>query len=232
MVKPRRTPHGQSAAERAAISNTANGLSVAQGFCWINLKGHIEKKCALSYLKVLSIGSSSRAQSWRFLEKFALPLSGRLLHDSVHQNSTVMIRKKKHVQTASGWYDIFRYNMAAVSFAFPRSLVLDHPSIAVAPLWYHGANSDASSVSTCVPCTCMDNAMIWRCYGSKFPGGHEWKFGCWDDLVDDIWVRDLKTGWLWRDIWHRCIMMYHCSLALLYPFMFLFYPFLIDIVPL
>ena len=109
MVKPRRTPHGQSAAERAAISNTANGLSVAQGFCWINLKGHIEKKCALSYLKVLSIGSSSRAQSWRFLEKFALPLSGRLLHDSVHQNSTVMIRKKKHVQTASGWYDIFRY---------------------------------------------------------------------------------------------------------------------------
>ena len=44
-----------------------------------------------------SIGSSSRAQSWRFWEKFALPLSGRLLHDSVHQNSTVMIRKKNNM---------------------------------------------------------------------------------------------------------------------------------------
>jgi hypothetical protein len=132
MVKPRRTPHGQSAAERAAISNTANGLSVAQGFCWINLKGHIEKKCALSYLKVLSIGSSSRAQSWRFLEKFALPLSGRLLHDSVHQNSTVMIRKKNmYKQQVVG---MISFDMAAVSFAFLRSLVLDHPSIAVAPL--------------------------------------------------------------------------------------------------
>ena len=138
--------------------------------------------------------------------------------------------EKKHVQTASGWYDIFRYGCGFLCLSTIFSV--GSSQHAVAPLWYHGANSDASSVSTCVPCTCMDNAMIWRCYGSKFPGGDEWKFGCWDDLVDDIWVRDLKTGWLWRDIWHRCIMMYHCSLALLYPFMFLFYPFLIDIVPL
>ena len=60
-------------------------------------------------LKVLSIGSSSRAQSWRFLEKLSLPLwRKRLLHDSVHRNSSNSDDPgKKNVQTASGWYDTF-----------------------------------------------------------------------------------------------------------------------------